>query len=180
VLFILAQTRSAASIHERSAWEDMLRRAWTLLVPVYGEVRMAEALAASPEAKPLLSRKVMTDAQRPTARPMARRHPRIEVELDVVVVSEPNFSPGYVENLSEGGLFVATRDPMPVGSRVTMIIGLPDGRDPIALEGEVRWLRASEGDAPSGMGIRFVSVPAEGEGRLRAFIAERAPTLYED
>src|SRR5262249_3626124 len=75
VLYILAQEKSAAAVRERAVWDDLLRRAWTLIVPVYGEVRMAEALAGAREAAPRGPRRPTTTADRPTMRPMARRHP---------------------------------------------------------------------------------------------------------
>jgi uncharacterized protein (TIGR02266 family) len=179
VLYILAQRRSSASPSEGMVWDDLLRRAWTLMVPVYGEVRMAETLAGVPE--PRRTSRRPTAADRPTMRPMARRHPRINVELEVLLVSEPNIYPGFVENLSEGGVFIATREPLPMGSQLTMMIGLPDGGAPIAVRGEVRWTRepTSEG-APLGMGIRFVDLSFEDGDRIRAFIADRAPILFQE
>jgi uncharacterized protein (TIGR02266 family) len=58
-----------------------------------------------------------------------------------------------VYNLSEGGVFLATRRPLPVGSQLSIEFSASSG-SPVELEGRVVWVRR-EPDArgPAGMGV---------------------------
>ena len=52
-----------------------------------------------------------SESSRPSASPGSsdlRRYPRHDVELEVTMESESNFYMGLTENLSEGGIFIAT------------------------------------------------------------------------
>src|SRR5690242_17434171 len=55
-----------------------------------------------------------------------REHSRFSVDLDVTVGSDHNFYAGFAENLSAGGVFIATHKLKPVGSRIELSINLPD------------------------------------------------------
>src|SRR5690349_13072711 len=70
-----------------------------------------------------------------------RTSPRFAVELDVSLGSEHNFYAGLAENLSAGGVFVATHMLKPVGERVELSIHLPDSDHPVCGIGQVRWVR---------------------------------------
>src|ERR1700733_903690 len=56
-----------------------------------------------------------------------REHERFSVELEVSLGSEHNFYAGLAENLSAGGVFIATHQLKPVGSTIELTINLPDG-----------------------------------------------------
>ena len=87
----------------------------------------------------------------------ARSHRRLSLELEVSLQSDSNFYLGLTENLSNGGIFVATHLIQPIGTLVAMTLRLPNRKMPLALGGRVRWVRdASESlEAPPGMGIEF-------------------------
>lgn len=104
-----------------------------------------------------------------------RVHARARVRLAVTVASGSNFYVGQTENLSEGGVFVATLFAQPVGARVELAVHLDDGRGPLRIEGEVRWVRAAEPGVTGGMGVRFRELPAEDLERIRAFTRLRGP-----
>ena len=56
-----------------------------------------------------------------------RRHaPRYRVDLDVSLGSDHNFYTGLAENMSAGGVFVATHLLKPVGEIVQLTIHLPE------------------------------------------------------
>src|SRR5882672_6126773 len=69
-----------------------------------------------------------------------REHSRFSVDLDVTVGSDHNFYAGFAENLSAGGVFIATHKLKPVGSKIELCINMPDGAQ-IRVEGQVRWIR---------------------------------------
>ena len=106
---------------------------------------------------------------------------RLEVRLVVSVESESNFYIGFTENLSEGGVFVATHAPKRIGSTVDLVIVLPL-QAPIHAKGTVRWVRPyqePEGTAP-GMGIRFDELSTDAADRIREFTQSRPPMFFDD
>ena len=58
------------------------------------------------------------------------------------------------ENLSRGGLFVQTNERFTVGQKVHLSVGFPGLLEPVALKGEVVWVRPGREDAVGGVGIR--------------------------
>ncbi len=111
-----------------------------------------------------------------------RRHPRYAVELNVSLSSEHNFYAGFVENLSNGGVFVATHSLKAVGTVFEISISLPAGDEPVRARGEVRWVReyGEHSDVPPGVGIRFLDLRADALARIEAFLAHREPLFFDD
>ena len=111
-----------------------------------------------------------------------RKHPRYRVDLDVSLGSDHNFYVGLVENLSAGGVFVATHLLKPVGEVIEFTIHLPDSNDVVAGTGEVRWIReyADSGDTPPGMGVRFLELSVGSVQAIERFLARREPLFYDD
>lgn len=109
------------------------------------------------------------------------RAPRIEVMLVMGIESDSNFYAGFTENLSECGVFVATRTTLEVGSTVDISITLPE-QPPIRARGTVRWLRpyTEWSDLPAGMGVRFDQLSSRDAARIHAFSEARAPIFFDD
>ena len=95
------------------------------------------------------------DEQR--ARDDRRQHLRATFKTAINLTSESNFYAGFTDDISEGGLFVATHNTLPRGTVVDIEFVLPDSEEPIRSQGEVRWIREyrPENDAPPGMGLSF-------------------------
>jgi uncharacterized protein (TIGR02266 family) len=83
-----------------------------------------------------------------------RIHPRYPLRIRIDLVGPHGFVKATTENLSTGGLFVATKAPYPVGSRVDLVLRILHA-PPMELGGEVRWVRDAAGGIPAGMGIRL-------------------------
>jgi uncharacterized protein (TIGR02266 family) len=65
----------------------------------------------------------------------------------------------YCTNLSRGGLFVPSPDPLPPGSPITLTLQIPGEDEPVALDARVRWVRQFDADqGPAGMGLAFDDV----------------------
>jgi uncharacterized protein (TIGR02266 family) len=111
-----------------------------------------------------------------------REHARFRVDLDVSIGSEHNFYAGFAENLSAGGVFVATHLLKPVGEKLEMCVNLPDGLGTVVGEGEVRWLREynESSDTPPGMGIRFIHFEAGSLEAIDRFLKAREPLFFDD
>lgn len=89
-----------------------------------------------------------------------RVHPRYAVELDVSVASDHNFYAGFIENMSVGGVFMATHLVKPIGEIMDLTIHLPGRSEPVRARGEVRWTRCfnDASNVPPGLGLRFVEI----------------------
>lgn len=108
----------------------------------------------------------------------SRREPRHFVELEVNIGSESNFYLGFTENLSSGGVFIATYSLKAIGSKVEIALTLPDGAV-LTMPGVVRWLRQPSGEGWPGIGVQFEKVSAEDEARIRKFLSLREPMFYD-
>ncbi len=118
----------------------------------------------------------------PVAQPQRRASPRFAVELDVSLGSEHNFYAGFVENMSAGGVFVATHMLKPVGEKLELAIHLPDNEVVVRGIGEVRWIReySEQSNVPPGMGVRFVHLEPASLEAIEAFLAQREPLFFDD
>jgi uncharacterized protein (TIGR02266 family) len=75
-----------------------------------------------------------------------------------------------VTDLSEKGLFVDSRSPLPEGSPVTFSFTLNNSRDnPITGDGKVVWRQEAVG-----MGIEFTGLSDEDRAKIRQFIGKLA------
>lgn len=110
-----------------------------------------------------------------------REHSRFHVDLDVTVGSDHNFYAGFAENLSAGGVFIATHKLKPVGSKIELTINLPDGVQ-IRATGDVRWIRVfnEHSDTPPGMGVRFNDLADASVALIQKFLARRDPLFFDD
>jgi hypothetical protein len=102
------------------------------------------------------------DSTRRGAAPERRSNPRLDKVFQVYLEGERGGGMGVARNISEGGMFVETRDPQPLGSQVRVTFPSQAG-DMIAVA-EVRYVchllgRSSTGPLPGairGMGVRFL------------------------
>lgn len=80
---------------------------------------------------------------------------RVPIFLEVEYRTAGSFLLAYSINLSTGGMFLETDQPLPVGSPLALRFTVP-GSDPIEVQGQVAWVRKRPDSAgPAGMGIRF-------------------------
>jgi uncharacterized protein (TIGR02266 family) len=104
--------------------------------------------------------------------------PRAPLEVDVSLYSESQFFAGLTEDVSEGGLFIATYETRPLGSHLDLALTLPTGYT-IRTLGVVRWLRELSESSP-GMGIQFAALSPADLAAIRTFIKHRPPMLWDD
>lgn len=112
-----------------------------------------------------------------------RSSPRVVLKTTVSFSSDSNFYTGFLDNISEGGIFIATHNEMPIGSHVSIEFTMPDQEEPISLVGEVRWLRTYDPNhdaAPPGLGLRFIDLTPEAKRRIETFVSRRGTLFYDD
>lgn len=80
----------------------------------------------------------------------ARVHPRIDVEIPVTYESEARTYKGMTQNVSSGGAFIKTRQPVAVGQIVMVDIPLKKNGKIQRLTGRVTWSNRQ------GFGVKFV------------------------
>lgn len=118
----------------------------------------------------------------PGGGPELRRFDRFRVEVDVSGGSEHNFYAGFVENMSQGGLFIATHTKKNVGERVNFTVNLPGFAEPVSGVGEVRWVRlySETSNVPPGVGVRFLELHGNSLATVEAFLKTREPLFYDE
>ncbi len=116
------------------------------------------------------------EARKVTAKPGAERRtaPRLDKVFRVYLEGERGCGLGIARNISEGGMFVETRAPQPIGTQVKITFPSESG-DMVAVA-EVRYVCHLLGRAPAavrgplamrGMGIRFLYFELEPEVALQ-------------
>src|SRR5215831_16434807 len=82
----------------------------------------------------------------------------------------------YAADVSRGGIFIRTREPLAVGTRLKLEFTLQDAAPLLAGEGTVVWIRehdpARENVTP-GMGVRFDRLTPETQPTLEKILAEK-------
>ena len=118
-----------------------------------------------------------------------RRHRRVAARLPVRISTiEPERDPWTGRpffratedtsgNISEGGAFVRTAEPLKPGRRVLVEFRLPDGA-PIEAIGRIAWtkrvLAPDDRDQEAGIGIEFMGGVPEQLDELHAFLDEHS------
>jgi hypothetical protein len=98
-----------------------------------------------------------------------------------VWVSSRSFGgcPGIARNISTGGMFLETREPLPLGSEVSVHFAMPGTPGELVAHGQVRrhyFLQFNAEDGPralTGMGVRFTRFADDGAERLDASLPPR-------
>jgi uncharacterized protein (TIGR02266 family) len=147
------------------------------------EAQAAERRSAPAPAKPRPAAQPLGKMSAPgAAAAPGRGSARIPMQTQVDMSSDSNVFTGFSTNLSEGGVFVATVNLLPVGTPVDLTFSLP-GKTRITVKGEVRWTREIDDRVPDvfpGVGVRFVELGVDAAQALHRFVAEREPLFYPD
>ncbi len=90
-----------------------------------------------------------------------RKHLRVQKRLKSEVHSDQGVTLSATFDMSNGGLFVTTPEPIAEGSEVELALYIP-GEEPVSLKGVIRWKREDESEqSRAGMGIEFVGASKE-------------------
>lgn len=168
-----AKQAAAAQAQAAAANEEALGATMISAAPVPGLRQRAATqppVAAPPKA--------------PTAAAVAaaakRQSPRVRMQAQVDFESDDNFFNGFSANISDGGVFVATVNVLPLGTSVDIGFTLPTG-ERIECKGVVRWVREIDDKQPDvfpGMGVQFVDLEERSAHAIESFIQQREPMFY--
>ena len=112
-----------------------------------------------------------------------RRHQRFPLKVEVSYTSDHNFFTGFVQNIGEGGLFVATHMPARLGDVIEVSFSVPGLPRVCTAVCKVRWIReynASSPDTVPGMGLQFAQIESDARAAIDLFIGHREPIFYDD
>jgi uncharacterized protein (TIGR02266 family) len=100
----------------------------------------------------------------------ARAFARVPTRMQVGWSSPREFLVAYSENISRGGIFVATPSPPALGEVVELLLELPDGQGPARTNAEVIQRippeQAAQSKRQAGAGLQFVGADDEFRRRL--------------
>jgi uncharacterized protein (TIGR02266 family) len=99
-----------------------------------------------------------------------RQHERVDT---VVRVEFHDEYWGFTKNLSKGGAFILTPDPMELGDEFLLKLHMPDGGEPIEVGCKVVWTNKygkETHDLRRGMGIKFLTLRREDRTRFEEYL----------
>jgi DNA repair protein RadC len=123
-----------------------------------GETRMEKPTVATVEApreEPMLDRRKSQRAD-------------LVVRVDYQTVDEL-FS-DFARNINEGGIFVETTTPHPLGTAVDLRFTLPGSEEPVRVKGSVVHVSSGEGGEPPGLGIEFENLDGPTRQRINNLV----------
>ncbi|MBA3502516.1 MAG: TIGR02266 family protein, partial [Deltaproteobacteria bacterium] len=111
--------------------------------------------------------------------PNTRQGKRTPVTLKIKFKSETleQFIERYAVDVSQGGIFIRTKEPLAVGTQMRFEFQLRDASPLIAGEGTVVWTRENDPSRPAiapGMGVRFDRLAEGSQTVLERILAEKA------
>jgi uncharacterized protein (TIGR02266 family) len=152
------------------------------LVAAQERARQAAAVAPPPPVRTVPQAAAVVAAAPAAKKPPARQSPRVKMQAAVDFHSDNNFFNGFSANISDGGLFVATVNLVPLGTEVDLSFSLPSG-ERIEAKGVVRWVREVNDKLPDafpGLGVQFSSLKPEAQQAIDSFLAQRDPLFYAE
>ncbi|MDP1822043.1 MAG: TIGR02266 family protein [Archangium sp.] len=163
---VLADERAIAEAQERARAAPPPPLAATVRSPAPRAVPTAEAVIAAA----------------PAAKKPQRTSPRVKMQAAVDFTSDNNFFNGFSANISDGGLFVATVNLLPLGTEVDLSFSLPSG-ERIEARGVVQWVREVNDKLPDafpGMGVQFAQLNPTAQSAISQFLVQRDPLFFAD
>jgi len=104
---------------------------------------------------------------------------RVPAEFELTFVEDSYFISGLTQDISEGGLFVATYRLLPIGTPLSLSFQLPSGKR-LDVKGVVRWVREEAlGDARPGLGIAFSDLSEDALASIAECCAVRPPLVFD-
>jgi uncharacterized protein (TIGR02266 family) len=181
---------------QRHAEAEALEEAEVVEAEVSLEATMLREVSQPLTVLPARGSRVLSELRSPPASPppapldehraaeLAQRRATVRAALcaEISLGSDSNFFTGFTNDISEGGLFVATVELLPIGSQIDLVFTLPNGPR-IEGKGEVRWVRELDELNPEvfpGMGIKFTELSPASVRAIHAFTEHREPMFFPE
>ncbi|MFO8057898.1 MAG: TIGR02266 family protein [bacterium] len=104
-----------------------------------------------------------------------RKYPRVPISVRVVNITSGNFSYYLATNISRGGMFLKSAEPLAEGTDLTLQFELPDQEKKIQLKARVlRNQKSAPGfPHPSGMGVKFTELEDQDKAAIQKFVERK-------
>lgn len=99
-----------------------------------------------------------------------RKTPRADLVVRVNYQAVDALFSEFARNINEGGMFVETESPQPVGTRVELEFKLPGSDEPLKVAGHVVRTDVVDSHGVCGMGIEFESLDANCRDQINAIV----------
>ena len=101
-----------------------------------------------------------------------RRYPRKPINVKVTNKSSGFFSYFTSTNISIGGMFLKSEEPVPEGTQLSLEFTLPGSQEPLRVEAEVVRVakRTKDKEITPGMGIQFKNLDKKQRQEIESFI----------
>jgi uncharacterized protein (TIGR02266 family) len=111
--------------------------------------------------------------------------PRAQFDIKVGVESAHRMFVGLVDNISTGGLFIATEQELKVGDKIEVKFTIPGSEHNFDKKAEVMWVRPyadvdTDRNAAVGAGVRLLELTDDEKLLLNGFIDQRDPMFFID
>ncbi|MDP8254192.1 MAG: TIGR02266 family protein [Candidatus Alcyoniella australis] len=119
----------------------------------------------------------MTKRKGSEKRKTPRASVRTKVEIDYQIDSEDTFLFEYASNVSRDGIFLQTKSPLEIGTRLMLKFELADEGRTIETNGEVMWINPYRPDGENinpGMGINFIDLSAKDKEAISRLVGKKA------
>ena len=105
----------------------------------------------------------------------SRQDPRVSKILSLSYKDRDSFIRAYTSNISKGGVFIKTPNPLPAEEQFLLKLQLPDIAEPLKIKCRVAWRRKEAPetpDKPNGMGVKFEEMDRKDSSVLNNYIRE--------
>ena len=103
-----------------------------------------------------------------------RRTQRTELIVRVEYATIDEIFSEFTRDINEGGLFIETDNPRPIGTEVSMHFNLPGSADSIRTVDTVVRVAAADAGGTPGMGIEFDDLGPEASSRIDSLVSGSA------
>ncbi len=106
---------------------------------------------------------------------------QLEVDFVLDAKGPHNFFNGFTQDISKGGIFIATHQIYPIGTEMRLSFKL--GSKTITTDAVVRWVKKPENvseDIDPGMGLQFINLEKADQELIDEFIKKKEPLFFDD
>jgi uncharacterized protein (TIGR02266 family) len=96
-----------------------------------------------------------------------RESPRKPCFLAVDYQAEDSTYTKNILDISTGGVFIETIEPIAAGQEITLNFAFPESQEPLKVSGEIIWRN------PKGIGVKFVGITDQQVDRIKKYTAKK-------
>jgi len=106
----------------------------------------------------------------------SRKHPRVQLEMEVEYKKGSKFERAVSHNISKGGMFIKSEEPLPEDKNTVVKFVIDPEKEPLKVRSRVAWTRGGEQSSitkqPPGMGVEFIFEDESERNMIREFVRD--------